>query len=73
MQQGPRASGWMAAQREARRLVAARLFRATEVGQAEIARRLGVRRAAATQWHTRWQHGEARQLKACPPGIRRRN
>jgi len=68
MQQRSQAPGWTAAQREARRLMAARLFRASESGQAEIARTLGVSRAAVSQWHTRWQHGGARRLNARPIG-----
>lgn len=56
--------GWRAAQCEARRLVAARLFRAGRLSQAEIARTLGVSEAAVSQWHTRWQHGGDRRLRA---------
>lgn len=63
--------GWTAAQREARRLVAARLFRTGTVAQADIARTLGVSRAAVSQWHTRWQHGGDRRLRARPTGHRR--
>lgn len=61
--QGQPPPGWTAARREARRLLAARLFRAGELTPAEIARTLGVSRAAVSQWHTRWQHGGDRRLK----------
>lgn len=68
--QARHAPGWTAAQREARRLLAARLFRAGELTQAEIARTLGVSRAAVSQWHTRWQHGGDRRLKTRATGHR---
>jgi transposase len=41
---------WTPAQLEERRLVAGRLLRAGRLTQAEIARRVGVSRAAVTQW-----------------------
>jgi len=43
-----RPPGWRAAQREARRLMAARLFHAGELDQAEIARTGGC--VAASSW-----------------------
>ena len=57
-------SGWRAAQCEARRLLAAQLFRAGQLSQAELARALGVSEAAVRQWRARWQHGGARRLRA---------
>jgi transposase len=39
-----------------RRLQAARLF-AQGLSQAEVARRLGVSRQAASRWHARWRQG----------------
>lgn len=65
---GQRPAGWTVARHEERRLQAARLFRAGELGQAEIARMLGVSPAAVSQWHTRWQHGGDRRLTARPTG-----
>lgn len=56
---------WTAAQLEERRLTAARWLRAGRLAQAEIARRLGVSRAAVTQWK---QHLEAQGVR----GLRRR-
>jgi len=44
---------WTAAQLEERRVAAARLLRAGRLTQAAIARRLGVSRAAVTQWQRR--------------------
>jgi transposase len=41
------------AQLEERRLAAARLLRAGELAEAEIARQMGVSRAAVTQWKQR--------------------
>ncbi len=67
---GQRPSDWTAAQREARRLMAARLFRSGELSQAEIARTLGVSRAAVSQWHERWQHGGDRRLGSRATGHR---
>ncbi|HEX5438665.1 MAG TPA: helix-turn-helix domain-containing protein [Gemmatimonadaceae bacterium] len=63
-----RPPGWRAAQREARRLMAARLFHAGELAHAAIARMLGVSPAAVNQWHTRWQRGGDRRLTARPTG-----
>lgn len=60
--------GWPAARREERRLMAARWFRAGKLTPAEIARALGVSRAAVSQWQTRWQHGGDRRLTARPTG-----
>jgi putative transposase len=56
---------WTAAQLEERRVAAARLLRAGGATQAAIARRLGVSRAAVTQWKRRL---EARGLR----GVQRR-
>src|SRR5438067_729594 len=53
------------AQMEERRLAAGRLLRAGERSQAEIARELGVSRAAVTQW-------KRRLGRAGPGGLRRR-
>ncbi len=61
---------WTAARREERRLTAARLFRTGELTPAEIARTLGVSRAAVSQWQVRWQHGGDRRLTARPTGHR---
>ena len=52
------------AQMAERRREAARLFRAGEVSQASIARRLGVTPAAVSQWRARWRHGGERRLQA---------
>ena len=54
---------WTPAQLEERRLVAARLLRRGQLSQAAIARRLGVSRAAVTQWKQRLQAGGARGLQ----------
>lgn len=57
------------AQRAERRQVAAQLFRAGVLSQAEIARRLGVTPAAVSQWRAAWRHGGDRRLAARPmPG-----
>src|SRR5437899_10126632 len=53
------------AQMEERRLAAGRLLRAGEQSQAEIARELGVSRAAVTQW-------KRRLGRLGPEGLRRR-
>ena len=50
------------AQLAERRRAAARLFRAGGVSQAEIARRLGVTRAAVSQWRAAWRRGGAARL-----------
>ena|SRR5882724_205519 len=50
-----------AAQREERRLVAGRLLRAGRLSQADIARHVGVSRAAVSQW--------AARLRARPGGL----
>ncbi len=55
---------WTPAQLEERRLAAARLLRAGTLTQAEIARRVGVNRAAVT----RWKH---RLVRDGPRGLRR--
>jgi putative transposase len=60
-----RPTQWTPAQLEERRLAAARLLRAGRLTQAAIARRLGVSRAAVTQWKHRL---EVRGLR----GVRRR-
>jgi len=65
-----RPAGWTAAQREARCLVAARLFRSGQLTQAQIARTLGVSRAAVSQWHERWQRGGDRRLRSRATGHR---
>jgi len=57
------------AQREERRLAAARLFR-RGVPQAAIARQLGVTPAAVSQWRRAWRRGGARQLRAHPKSGR---
>jgi transposase len=51
---------------EARRLRAAELF-ATGVGQAEVARRLGVSAQAVSVWHARWQAGGTDGLRSKGP------
>src|SRR5205809_104376 len=56
---------WTAAQLEERRVAAARLLRAGRLTQAAIARRLGVSRAAVTQWQRRLMERGLR-------GVRRR-
>jgi transposase len=60
-----------AAQRErdrlqARRLHAAELF-AAGVGQAGVARQLGVSPQAVSIWHARWKHGGAEVLRSKGP------
>ena len=54
------------AQREERRMAAARLFRAGGLSDAEIARQLGVTRAAVSRWHAAWRQGGAARLAARP-------
>jgi transposase len=57
---------------EARRLRAAELF-AAGVGQAQVARRLGVTRQSANRWHAHWQHGGTQALASRgPTGYRPR-
>ncbi len=51
---------------ERRRLKAAKLFR-QKVKHAEIARRLGVSRAAVRQWYVLWQTGGQEALKTPAP------
>jgi transposase len=58
-----------AAQREERRLTAARLLRAGTLSAAQIARRLGVSRASVTRWKHRLEQGGLRGLRhRAPPG-----
>src|SRR5215210_4345714 len=52
------------AQLAERRREAARLFRAGELSQAAIARRLGVTPAAVSQWRAHWRYGGERRLRA---------
>ena len=60
---------WTAAQLEERRLQAARLLRAGQLSQAEIARQLGVSRAAVTHWKQRLHAAGLRGLRHRPhPG-----
>lgn len=59
-----------AAQREERRLAAARLFRAGRLNDARIARQLGVTRAAVGRWHKAWRHGGTARLAAHPKSGR---
>jgi transposase len=58
---------WTAAQLEERRLEAARLLRAGKLSQAEIARQLGVSRAAVTHWKQRLRAAGLRGLRHRPP------
>jgi transposase-like protein len=60
--------GWRGARGEARRLVAARCFRAGRLSQSDIARTVGVSEAALSQWRARWRHGRDRCLRARPTG-----
>ena len=53
-------------QREERRMAAAQLFRTGEFSNAEIARHLGVSRAAAGKWRRAWRFGGEVQLTAQP-------
>lgn len=61
-----------AAQREERRIAAARRFaalRAGRVSQVAVAREFGVSPAAIAQWYARWQRGGRAALQARPhPG-----
>lgn len=50
-------------QLEERRLEAARLFKEGALSRAQIARQLGVSRAAVTQWAKRYRTGGARRLQ----------
>lgn len=54
---------WTPAQLEERRLAAARLLRAGRLTQAEVARRVGVHRAAVTKWKRRLERDGARGLR----------
>jgi putative transposase len=54
---------WTPAQLEERRLAAGRLLRAGRLTQAEIARRLGVSRAAVTRWKARLARRGVRGLR----------
>jgi len=54
-----------------RRLQAAELF-AQGVHQAEVARRLGVSRQTASQWHARWRQDGSQGLHSQVPGARSR-
>ena len=67
---GWRPSHLTARQKEERRLVAARLFRAGRLTPSEIAQRLGVSRAAVSQWRRAWRTGGDRRLQARSPGHR---
>ena len=66
--------GWLperltVAQREERRLAAARLLRAGRCSQAEIARQVGVSRTALTRWKQRWEREGMHGLRhRRPPG-----
>jgi transposase len=51
---------------EARRLRAAELF-AADVGQAEVARQLGVTRQSVHNWHARWRQGGRQALRSLGP------
>lgn len=57
-------------QLEERRLAAAQLFHAGEFTDAQIARHLGVTRAAVGRWRRAWQHGGAARLRARPKSGR---
>lgn len=68
-------NGWQpshltAGQKEERRLAAARLFRAGRLKPSEIAQRLGVSRAAVSQWRRAWRTGGDPRLKARSTGHR---
>src|SRR3954467_13807168 len=54
---------WTPVQLEERRRAAARLLRAGKLSQAEIARHLGVSRAAVTHWKRRLEQLGARGLR----------
>ncbi len=51
---------------EERRLEGARLLKAKKLSQADIARRLGVSRAAVTQWAHQLESGESLRQRAVP-------
>src|SRR2546430_11987884 len=60
---------WTSVQLEERRLAAARLLRAGKLSQAEIARHIGVSRAAVTHWKQRLEQQGLRGLRRHPsPG-----
>jgi putative transposase len=60
---------WTSVQLEERRLAAARLLRAGKLSQAEIARHIGVSRAAVTHWKQRLEQQRLRGLRRHPsPG-----
>ena len=52
--------------RQARRLRAGELF-AAGLGQAEVARQLGVSRQSVSDWHARWQAGGRDALRSQGP------
>jgi transposase len=54
------------AQLEERRMAAARLFRTGQLSDAQIARHLGVTRAAVGKWRAAWRHGGDARLAARP-------
>lgn len=51
-------------------MAAARLFRAGQLSDAQIARHLGVTRSAVGKWRTAWRHGGAARLAARPKSGR---
>lgn len=57
-------------QMEERRLKGGRLLRQKRLAKAQIARRLGVSRAAVSQWARRLRHGGLRQLRQRPASGR---
>jgi transposase len=58
------------AQLEERRRSAARLFRGGRLNDAQIARQLGVTRAAVGRWRQAWRHGGMARLAARPKSGR---
>jgi transposase len=69
--QEPRMARWRprrltTAQLEERRLSAAQLFRAGRLTDAQIARHVGVTRAAVGRWRKAWRQGGAARLMARP-------